>query len=106
MKKAFTLIELLVVIAILAILAALLLPALTAAKRKAEAIKAGKPVIVFKVGDMVYMDGLNVTGKVAAVRMGGYLDIITISTNGFPAKMDLLDGKLFKKVPEPAESWR
>lgn len=59
MKRAFTLIELLVVIAIIAILAALLLPVLSAVKRKAQRTACTNNLRQINLGIRMYSDDSN-----------------------------------------------
>lgn len=65
-RNAFTFVEFLICVAIVALLAAILLPALDRAHKKAEKerVEAITPLTRFQVGDLVYVDGLSVTGKV------------------------------------------
>jgi len=96
-KNAFTLIELMIVIAIIGIIAAIVLPAMASAQRRANALKAAQiaqtnnPTMVgstnivdepltnntdIHIGDLVMIKSINVVGVVNRDAMG-YFDIIT-----------------------------
>lgn len=59
------------------------------------------PIIKFKIGDTVYVDGLNITGKINRVipDLGDdYVDLIVVGTNGAPIKLERVNYRLVKKI--------
>ena len=105
-KRGFTLIELLVVIAIIAILAAMLLPALSAAKNRAKQVACLNNQKQLALGMMLYVEDSNDCFPGAASnqqgfhledwiywRPGGYSDPITPGVITLPLTQSQIDRK-------------
>lgn len=122
-RNAFTIIELLEAIAIIGILAVVLLTALLKSKERmkqkqqqeqVERVNKGLPAEGFKLGDLVFIDGMDVTGRVNNVIValfGGNttVDLLVKGTNGVPYTLEKINTALLKPVltaEDASKQWR
>jgi prepilin-type N-terminal cleavage/methylation domain-containing protein len=112
--KAFTLIELLIVIVIIMLLTAIVVDSTLFKKRVGDQetrYKANESATMsqntnsINIGDMVYIDGMNITGKVNQINESGMVNLLISDTNGTIRMQEGINSALLKKVV-PSTNWK
>jgi len=101
MKNTFTSIDVTSMIAITVIIAVVVALFNPSDNSKQRSGQKQSPTVDFWVGDTVYIDGLNITGRVNHIRreLGpDRFDILILGTNGVPVMIEQVNERLIKKV--------
>jgi competence protein ComGC len=93
-------VEVMVVTVIICLLAAIAIPNFQAARRQSIINASQRTTQTFEVGDSVYIDTLNIKGRINEVHRfsNPEYDILIVGSNGEPTLIKNIKGKLLKKI--------
>lgn len=113
-RNAFTLIELLICIAIVAILVAMFIPVIVTAGKRVNEKKLQEQIqaspLTIREGDTVYIDGMDITGRVNRVYRDNTVLLLIKGTDGIPVMMkETINTALLRKIvplEKQSDDWR
>lgn len=93
-------VEVTVAIAIIGLLSAIAIPNFQQARRQSIINASQRTTQIFEVGDSVYIDTLNIKGRINEVHnfSNPEYDILIVGSNGEPTLIKNIKGKLLKKI--------